>query len=95
MKPIRERGSSRKFTIFATYQEICGLVGPPNVTDLDDPDKVKASWGFMDDATERKGFIWCYRVSNPWTCEMWSADGDVSLLHELFGDDLGLGRFVE
>lgn len=95
MKPIRRTGSSRKFTVYATYDEICELIGPPNVTDMDDPDKVKASWGFMDEATERMGFIWCYKTSDPKNCEMWSADGDASLLHELFGADLGLGRFVQ
>lgn len=95
MKPIRQTGSSRKFTVYATYKEICDLVGPPNVTDMDDPVKVKASWGFMDESTERMGFIWCYKVSNPKKCDMWSADGDESLLRELFGADLatlGLGR---
>jgi hypothetical protein len=86
MIPIRQKGSSRKFTIFATYQEICDAVGPPNVTDMDDPVKVKASWGFMDEGTARTGFVWCYKVSNPRTCDMWSADGDASLLKELFGE---------
>ena len=85
MKPIRQTGSSRKFTVYATYKEICDLVGPPNVTDMDDPVKVKASWGFMDESTERMGFIWCYKVSNPKKCDMWSADGYESLLRELFG----------
>jgi hypothetical protein len=86
MKPIREIGSSRKFTVMATYEEITSALGPPNATDMDDQVKVKASWGFADDSG-RKGFVWCYRVSNPESCSIWSGDGDQELLREVFGEE--------
>jgi hypothetical protein len=89
LKPIRETGSSRKYTISATYEQICDRLGPPNVTDLDDPWKVKASWGFVDESTQRKGFVWCYMVRQPKHCTEWSASGDASLLAEIFGDMAG------
>lgn len=86
MNPIRETGSSRKFTVLATYKEIANALGSPNVTDMDDPVKVKASWGFEDDSG-RKGFIWCYKVSDPENCSIWSGDGDQELLREIFGEE--------
>ncbi|MFA6569985.1 MAG: hypothetical protein WCT77_01975 [Bacteroidota bacterium] len=84
---IRETGNSRTGTINATYDEVVAIVGKPNVTDIDDPDKVKASWGFQDKKTKRKGFIWSYKWYGDVTkCYVFSADGDASLLKELFGD---------
>lgn len=86
MKPIREIGSSRNFTVLATYDEITAVLGPPNATDMDDQIKVKASWGFEDDSG-RKGFVWCYKVSEPENCSIWSGDGDQGLLREIFGEE--------
>ena len=84
--PIRKTGGSRTGTLEASYQEIVDVVGKPNVTDMDDPDKVKASWGFQDD-TGRKGFIWCYHYyGDVKKCNSWSTDGDTNLMTELFGN---------
>lgn len=84
---IRETGFSRTGTLHATYDEIVKAVGEPNVTDIDDPDKVKASWGFgRQNNPGSKGFIWCYNYyGNVKYCKSWSADGDPELLTELFG----------
>lgn len=79
---IRKVGSSCTHRFNATYQQIVGSIGEPNVTDLDDPYKVKASWGFRDDAG-REGFIWCYKQANPEACTSWSYDGDKGLLDDI------------
>jgi hypothetical protein len=85
VSPIRETGGSRKGTLNTDYATIVQKVGKPNVTDMDDADKVKASWGFADNKG-RKGFIWCYKhYGRPETCDIWSVDGDMELLKELFG----------
>ena len=83
--PIREVGSACMGHLSATYEEIVSVLSLPNVTDLDDPDKVKASWGFQDE-TGRKGFIWCYKQDDPIKCTNWSVDGDpdLELIEELF-----------
>lgn len=91
LKPIEEVGDGRLTSVKGTYSEIQSLIGfAPNATHLDDPDKVLASWGFADDSG-RKGFIWCYKVS-PDSCSSWSADGDLDLLKEVFGDRLANSR---
>lgn len=84
LTPIRETGGSRTGTLTATYDVIVKTVGEPNVTDMDDKYKVKASWGFK--SGERKAFIWCYKWSNPKSCTSWSIDGDKALLKQLFGN---------
>ena len=81
--PIRECGPHSAGRLLATYQEIKNALGDPNVTDLDDPSKVKASWGFKDEQG-RKGFIWCYKVDNAETCTRWSIHGD--LVRDMFPD---------
>lgn len=83
--PIRQVGAGQSGTLCVSYQAIEQLVGAPNVTDLDDAFKVKASWGFMDAATGRRAFIWCYKVADPISCREWSIDGDKSLIDDLFG----------
>ena len=88
LKPIREIGSCKQFTIHATHAEICDVLGPANVTDLDDAVKVKASWAAMDEQAGRKIFVWCYKARSPQGCTEWSACGDGSLLAEVFGDKL-------
>jgi len=84
--PIRETGSGREGTLDnISYAEIVEKIGKPNVTDMDDPDKVKASWGFK--VGKKKGFIWCYKHYGALkNCKTWSTDGDESLLKEIFGD---------
>jgi hypothetical protein len=83
LTPNRETGGSRKYTVEATYNEIVKTIGfKDNVTDMDDDDKVKASWGFQDESG-RQGFIWCYKQSKR-SCTRWSAFGSLDLLKELF-----------
>lgn len=85
--PIREVGSGRTGTLTTSYKNIVEKIGKPNVTDMDDPDKVKASWGFKDEETGAEGFIWCYKYyGKPESCKSWSTDGDATLLKTLFGD---------
>ena len=85
--PIQETGSGRTGTLNISYDEIIAKVGKPNATKLDDPDKVKASWGFQDNL-KRKGFIWSYKVPsrNVKSNTYWSTDGDKNLLVHLFGN---------
>jgi hypothetical protein len=83
--PIRQVGGGRTGLLVAKYDDIVARLGEPNVTDLDDPAKVRASWGFMDH-NGRKGFVWCWKVSDPTRCLEWSVDGDLSLLREVFHD---------
>ena len=88
IRPIKETGSSRTGTLNTSYSNIVAKLGEPNVTDMDDEDKVPASWGFQDEETGRKGFIWAYKYyGNLHGCRSWSADGDASLLKELFEGD--------
>ncbi len=93
LTPIMETGGSRTGTLTTSYDNIIKKIFEPNVTHMDDPDKVRASWGFSDDAG-RKSFIWCYKyygkVEN---CDYWSVDGDKDLLKEIFGDDVSLDKF--
>ncbi len=83
--PIRQIGPGCSGMLQTSYQTIEQLVGAPNVTDMDDSTKVKASWGFMDAATGRRAFIWCYKVADLISCREWSIDGDKSLIDDLFG----------
>jgi hypothetical protein len=88
LTPIAERGKSKQGDLKATYSDIVAKIFKPNATKLDDPRKVKASWGFADDKG-RKGFIWCYEFyGKRETCTEWSVDGDKDLLKELFGEDV-------
>jgi|LULO01.1.fsa_nt_gb hypothetical protein len=81
--PIYKVGSCRNGSLKATYDEIVERLGPPNVTHLDDPYKVKASWGFKD-YLGIESFIWCYKVDDPTTCTNWSTGGSVSLINDIF-----------
>jgi len=88
LNPIAECGGSKQGNLKATYNEIVAKIFKPNATKLDDPDKVKASWGFVDNKG-RKGFIWCYKFyGKKETCTEWSIDGDIELLTELFGNNI-------
>ena len=82
---LRKVGGSRQFSINTTYEDIVKKLGKPNVTDLDDSDKVKALWAFQN-ADGKKIFIWCYKYPTPESCTSWSADGDRELLEQIFFD---------
>lgn len=84
VKPIDRVGKSRQGCITATYDEIVKAVGfEPNATHLDDPVKVKASWGFEAE-DGRQAFIWCYKWhGDPKDCERWSIDDSDGLLYDL------------
>jgi hypothetical protein len=87
LTPIREIGGGRKMTLNATYDQIVAVLGEPNVTDMYDPDKVKASWGFEDEIG-RTGFVWCYHHIEPRLCKNWSVDGNMHLLRDLFPEGI-------
>ena len=50
LTPIAKCGGSRKGALTIPYEEIVDLIFKPNATELDDPQKVKASWGFIDES---------------------------------------------
>ena len=87
LKPIAKIGSYRKGKLSVSFDEIVEKLFLPNATHLDDPIKVKASWGFEDE-NGRQGFIWCYQYDDAEFCYEWSVDGDKSLFKELFGDEV-------
>lgn len=85
IEPISQVAKSRTGTLVdVTYDEIVQRLGEPNDTNLDDPNKVTASWGFKD-KYNNKAFIWCMR-QDPHTCTSWSIDGNKDLLGNLFGN---------
>ena len=88
--PIKECGDSRRMTLCMPYKDIVKIVGEPNVTDMDDPNKVKASWGFKDKKSKRTGFIWAYKYDDydVTKCDCFSADGNSEFMKELFGENL-------
>ena len=88
IQPYNKTGSHKSWTLKTTYDHLINTLGEPNATHLDDPYKVKASWGFRDEFG-RKGFIWSYRVDDPTTCESWSCYGSKELLQEIFGHVFG------
>lgn len=87
IKPILKTGDCWACSINATYDQIVKVIGfEPNVTHLDDSDKVKASWGFTIDGV-RCG-IWCYKYpGNPKKCTEWSFFGPQELAKKLFGEE--------
>lgn len=87
LSKIQEVGSSRMATLKSDYDTICKKVFKDNVTKLDDPYKVKASWGIEDLETKRKAFIWCYKYRNKRDCQAWSLSGDISLIEDIFGKE--------
>ena len=87
LTPIREIGGGRKMTLNASYDKIVAVLGEPNVTDMDDADKVKASWAFEDEIG-RKAFVWCYKYDDPRLCNHWSVDGNVHLMRDLFPEGM-------
>lgn len=88
LNDLQEVGSGKDGNLKANYKEVVEKVFDPNVTELDDPDKVGASWGFKDDSG-RKAFIWaCKFYGNIEDCDTFSVSGDRSLLKELFADSV-------
>lgn len=84
IEPVREVGDFLVARINATYNEIVETLGfEPNVTDLDDPSKVKAAWGFTVDG--ERAAIWCYKVNDPRLCNSWSFYGNIEDAQKLFG----------
>ena len=86
LNDLQEVGSEKDGNLKVNYKEVVEKVFEPNVTELDDPDKVGASWGFKDD-NGREAFIWAYKFyGNIEDCNNFSVYGDRSLLKELFAD---------
>lgn len=85
---LQEIGSQKDGTLYINYKQLVKKVFEPNVTELDDHDKVSASWGFKDDKG-REAFIWSYKFyGNIEDCNTFSVSGDKKLLKELFADDV-------
>jgi hypothetical protein len=84
IEPIHKVGSSRTGTLHGlTYTDIKTILGfEANVTELDDPYKVDASWGFAIDGSVCG--IWSYRGSG--ARKTWSTHGDNQKLKAVFGD---------
>lgn len=87
IEPVRQVGSGLNFTLHVSYNTIVETIGfEPNVTDMDDPSKVKASWGFAVDGV-RCG-IWCYKhYGAAESCNRWSYFGPLKVAQDLFGED--------
>ena len=87
IEPVLKVGDGRDCSITATYDKIIEVLGfKPNVTHLDDPSKVKASWGFTVDGV-RCG-IWCYKQpGGAKNCTNWSFFGPKELAKKLFGEE--------
>lgn len=88
LNDLQEVGSGKDGNLKVSFNQVVQKVFEPNVTELDDPDKVSASWAFKDD-NGRKAFIWAYKFyGNIEECNIFSTSGDRSLLKDLFADDV-------
>jgi hypothetical protein len=87
IEQVFKTGDHWTVDINTTYDKIVEVLGfKPNVTHIDDSDKVKASWGFTVDGI-RCG-IWCYKYpGNPVNCNHWSFFGPKEIAIELFGEE--------
>jgi len=86
LSDIQEVSSGKDGNLKVNYNQVVEKVFEPNVTELDDPDKVGASWGFQDDKG-RKAFVWSYKFYGEIEdCNTFSVSGDRSLLKDLFAD---------
>ena len=86
---IDECDGGRKGTIKVSYSTLVEQLGLPNRKD--DPVKIDASWG-VKHSDGRKLFVWNYKNGPAYTgkgtiedIDVWSYDGDDSLVEELFG----------
>ena len=84
--PINQVGGSCIGRLYVKYNDIIRIVGKPNVTDLDDSDKVKASWGYKTHRG-KEIFIWAYKIYNIKENRSWSIDGDMDTFRKLFGNE--------
>jgi hypothetical protein len=84
IQPSRTVGVCRTANVSVSYDRIVEVLGfEPNVTDLDDQYKVKASWGFTVDGEECG--IWCYYFDgDPRECRKWSFYGPDGIADKLF-----------
>ncbi|MCD8435884.1 hypothetical protein LNJ03_11325 [Tenacibaculum dicentrarchi] len=79
-------GKGKQGTLSATYSQVVSAIFEPNVTHLDDPFKVQASWGFQDEKG-RKAFIWAYKHNGDIEeCINFSVSGNKKLLKDIFAE---------
>lgn len=83
IEPVKKVGGSRTGSLHGlSYHDIKTILGfDANVTELDDPYKVDASWGFALDGSVCG--IWSYKGSG--TRKSWSTYGNNEKLKEVFG----------
>lgn len=89
LKETKKWDSGCKGTLYLPYSELVEQLGEPNRED--DPHKVDASWG-LEHSDGRIIFVWNYKNGPAYTgkgtiedIDVWSYDGDDSLVEELFG----------
>jgi hypothetical protein len=87
IKPVLKTGSNSNCILNVTYKDIVEKLGfEPNVTHLDDTEKVKASWGFT--VNEEYCGIWCYKFyGKVQNCDYWSFFGSREIAEKLFGKE--------
>ena len=89
IRPVSKTGDSCSFRVKTSFREIINVLGfEPNVTEMDDTDKVSASWGFevYDDDIDQwiRCGVWNYR-SSIYT-NSWSFFGPRWVAEKLFGE---------
>ena len=91
-RPIR--AESRIGRVHKTYDELVALLGEPNNTHNEDPDKTTAGWHIEGETVD--AFVWNYKIhhADP-ECTAFSVGGDVALLSQTFGDSLVLDPHYE
>ena len=92
LSPIDDaKGTSKKYTVNASYSKIVAILGEPNI---DYEFDIVACWGF-EDSKGRKAWLWAMDpVISLVVNDSWSADGDVDLLGELFGTKNVSGKYA-
>ena len=83
IKPIHKLGTSRTGTLDSKLKigDIETVLGfPPNCSDIDDPDKVRNSWGFQAQVKSKwiHCGIWDYKGCR------WSTCGPAEIFKQLF-----------
>lgn len=92
LKKLNKVGSGKDGILNLNYKQVVERVFEPNVTELDDPSKVLASWGVID-GDGREAFIWSYKFyGNIEDCNIFSVCGDENLLKELFTNNVHYGN---
>lgn len=83
IEPILKLEKKARGRVRGSYNTIVKKLGEPNVTQLDDPLHVNASWAFKDDQ-DREAFVWgLYTL--PENEMYFQAGGDPFLLQKVFG----------